>query len=400
MNLQNPTNLRIGMQATFLDRNYKVIGRVVMGVRVAGEWYSWNEFNLEGPDGKEATLVYEADDRGQHWRIFTQFDPEYPMTAAEAAKVRLGDRLNLTGIDVRVTLVETSTVKWVDGRAPAGVRPGSLANYFNAEGDGMMQVVSWTGSEVEYYNGGTLLGEDVAAAFGIPESELVLIQRRVMPHWEKDDGQSSYLSGKKFGYAMMACLGLMALWLFADYHHSGGKEEQPVSKHLAGDQTLYAGYAGTLKNEHYKVFGHDLVEIAEPGLDYERHEYEVQTTDGQTALLVGGDRPNDGNWILFTPLQPAQPMTPFEAGAIRLGRVLNVDGLQATVNELFQARYERVDQPTGATTAAGDVWFNFSAKAGSQTLLVRWNANRIDYYVGTEVARSEIAKDFSVSDGH
>ena len=168
MSFENPTRLRIGMHGNFAGKDYRLIGRVVMGVTDDGETYYWNEFNLAASDGTSADLVYEETERGGEWRLFTLFDPEYPMTAADAATKRVGDHLNLTGTDVRVTLLDTSRVYHIEGQAPEGVEVGDVANYFNAEAGGIMQVVSWTGEEVEFYNGVNLARGVVNSAFNLP----------------------------------------------------------------------------------------------------------------------------------------------------------------------------------------------------------------------------------------
>ncbi len=82
-----------------------------MGVEVDGEIYYWSEFNLQTAAGEEATLVYEETERGGEWRLFTMFEPEYPMTAADAGD-ETGRRTTSTsnGADVRVTLVDSSRV--------------------------------------------------------------------------------------------------------------------------------------------------------------------------------------------------------------------------------------------------------------------------------------------------
>ena len=101
MSFANPTPLKLGMTANLGGPDYRVVGRVVMGMKDAGETYYWNEFNLVSDDGESATLVFEETERGGEWRLFTLFEPEYPMTAADAATKRVGDQLNLDGRDVR-----------------------------------------------------------------------------------------------------------------------------------------------------------------------------------------------------------------------------------------------------------------------------------------------------------
>lgn len=142
MSFDNPTRLRIGMHGNFAGKDYRVAGRVVMGETEGGETYYWNEFNLESTDGSYADLVFEETERGGEWRLFTLFEPEYPMTAADAATKRVGDHLNLTGENIRITLRSASRVYHIEGQAPEGVEVGDVANYFNAEAGNIMQVVS------------------------------------------------------------------------------------------------------------------------------------------------------------------------------------------------------------------------------------------------------------------
>ena len=78
------------------------MGRVVLGEQEEGETYYWNEFNLESDAGEVATLVYEETERGGEWRLFHLFDPQSPITAADAATERPGDALDLEGMQMFV----------------------------------------------------------------------------------------------------------------------------------------------------------------------------------------------------------------------------------------------------------------------------------------------------------
>ena len=89
------------------------------------------------------------------------------MTAEDAATKSVGDPLNLDGTDVRVTFRQTSRIYHIEGTAPDGEHVGSVADYFNAESGNVMQVVSWTGSEVEFYRGLTVASGMVAVAFSL-----------------------------------------------------------------------------------------------------------------------------------------------------------------------------------------------------------------------------------------
>ena len=171
MTFKNPTAIKIGQRTTYGGLAWQVLGRVVLGVVEEGETYYWNEFNLASETGETATLVFERTEDGPAWRWFTQFQPQYPLTAADAATKEVGDQLNLEGTDVRVTLVETSRIYFIEGQAAEGERVGSKATYFNAEHGDQMIVVSWTGDEVEYYRGQTIPARAVREAFNLTTLE-------------------------------------------------------------------------------------------------------------------------------------------------------------------------------------------------------------------------------------
>ena len=104
--------------------------------------------------------------------MFTLFEPEFVMTAEDAATKRVGDELNLDGHDVRVTLVDETRVYHIEGEAPEGVELGDVAHYFNAESGSRMVVASWTGDEVEYYRGVTVSADRIASAFHLRTGSL------------------------------------------------------------------------------------------------------------------------------------------------------------------------------------------------------------------------------------
>src|SRR5260370_40802875 len=92
-------------------------------------------------------------------------EPTRGLSAEDAAAKRVGGTMDLDGTRVRVTLVRQSRIYHVEGTAPEGEAVGCLADYFNAEAGNEMFVVSWTGSEIEFYRGRTIPKSEVASAF-------------------------------------------------------------------------------------------------------------------------------------------------------------------------------------------------------------------------------------------
>lgn len=375
MSFANPTPIRLGMTGTLAGKRYRVAGRIVLGMDDDGETYYWNEFNLESEEDESATLVYEETERGGEWRLFTMFEPEYPMTAADAATKRVGDQLNLVGCDVRVTLVDESRVYHIEGVAPEGVEVGDIAHYFNAETSNRMLVVSWTGDEVEYYRGVTISAGAVSAAFGVRAAGLA---SGFLSKGAADPRASG--SGKALKFVGVF---LFAVILFAAFMALGPKlRRTAIAKTSAPAAPLKVGAAGRLEGKTWRVTGHALVEIDQVGRAFERHEYQLADDNDKFALLVCGLKPRENTWVLFTPLQPPNAWTPQRAATLQVGQTVELDGYVASVGELFQCVVRQAENFTWADAASGNIQFGFTAQSGPIPMLIRWDAREIRFFHG------------------
>jgi hypothetical protein len=391
MNYENPTRARIGMHGNFGGKDYRVLGRVVMGETEDGETYYWNEFNLHGDDGSYADLVYEQTERGGEWRLFTMFEPEYPVTAADAATKRVGDRINLTGEDVRVTFVGSSRVYHIEGKAPEDVEVGDVAKYFNAETGRDMQVVSWTGEDVEYYNGVAIPQNVVASAFNLP--------RTSEAEFFTGSGSSSWLGSNTPHYDIgvkFLLKGALVLFFFIvifgrNISCSMDSESAPVKKVLAGVMPLTVGATGKILDRNYHITAHAVMEIAEVGLCYERHEYELTDDNGRTAVLVCGLKPEEKDWHLFESVFVIQPPKPQECAAKKTGDILKLEGTTATVRELFLSTTRQAESAGPTDLHTGDVRFGFEADAGGDPLLVSWTVSTITIQRGKNISPKDTA---------
>jgi len=380
----NPTPITVGMTGTFDGTQYRVVGRVVMGVVEGGQIYYWQEFNLETDAGESATLVYERTERGGEWRFFTLFEPQYPITAEDAATKRVGDPLNLDGTDVRVTLLEQSRVYHIEGKAPEGVEIGDLANYFNAERGDAMDVVSWTGQEVECYHGVTLPPNVILTAFNI---RLPVFSSLVQ---SLNSGQGSSGTARKVLFGLVAAL----IALGGLVYFIPSRRPPAVIKASAPPSRLKTGSVGRLRGTDFRIQSHALVEVALVGRQFQRHEYSLVSDNGDKALLVCGSKPGAKDWILFIPLQPADPLTPRQAGAIRLGQTVTVDDVVAKVSELFQSTVHLAEAAEADAPNKGDVLYCFAGSDGYYHLLVRWNASRIEFFQGQALAETDVTAAF------
>lgn len=391
MSYENPTRLRIGMHGDFAGRDFRLLGRVVMGVTVNGENYFWNEFNLEAATGETATLVYEGTDDGGQWRLFTMFEPEAPLSATEAAGKKVGDTINLNGTEMTVTLVDQSKVYRIEGTAPEGVKVGSIANYFNIEADSAMQVVSWTGDEVEFYNGVNLSAAAVNQAFGLPREAASGSRIFSRLSGDGDDSSGSSLGMGKFLLYMLVIVVIFVVVFGRGMSCSGSYESAPVKHVYASSPPLTVGSKGHWENKYYRIVARATVQIGEVGSVYERHEYELKDDSDRVSLLVCGEHPGSQDWILYTPLEPLVPPTPQEAAGKKVGDPVNVAGVVVTISDLFQ--YKVLNRDTVETSSVwtpGEIQYGYAGQSQYDSLLVRWDQNSIVYYRGKTVPTARV----------
>jgi hypothetical protein len=389
MSYRNPTPIRIGMTGSLSGKQYRVVGRVVLGEEEDGETYYWNEFNLESDGGEAATLVYEESEQGVEWRLFYMFEPDYPMTAADAATKRAGDPLNLEGTQVFVRLVSKSRVYDIEGKAPEGVEVGDVAHYFNAATGNNMIVVSWTGEEVEYYKGLDLSQTTVSSAFNVRIADF----SRLFPA----QGGSRRLSGLVAGVVGALIVVILAVVGYRSFTSS--RRPLAVVRTGAPASPLALGKSGKLGGTRFQVQSHLLVEMAMVGRKFDRHEYVLSDDEGTKALLVRGSKPGAGDWWLFQPLQPSTPLSPQQAAAIRWGQTVNLDGLAAKVSDLFQSTIRQVESPEASDMNTGDVFFGFTGRTQNGQLLVRWNASYVNFFQGRALLEKDVVAAFGQPPG-
>lgn len=368
---------------------FRVIGRVVMAVDEGGKTYYWNEFNLTSESGRRALLVYEKTGGIGEWKLFTLFEPKNPITAQEAAQRKVGDNLDLDGKTLSVALVDRSRVAYVEGETTESARVGDLANYFNAVSGNTMIVVTWTGPDVEFYRGVTIPDRTVALAFGfVPERAGPLLGMSL--HATQDAGR---FPGAR-NYLVPAIV--VAIIAVAFFTKLSSCDTQRISsaprRTIAPEARLQTGSLCSLEGRQFRVITHSLMRISTVAALYDRHEYHLLDSEGGAALLIQGR----GRLTLLTPLQSTDPLplTPARAAELRMGNIVNVNGLSAIVTELFQAVVLKIDTSTPETFHQGEMLFGFTARTNSTQLLARWTAIQIEFYQGRDLSDKEMRAAF------
>jgi hypothetical protein len=369
----NPTALAVGATGKLCGLNYRVLGRVVLGVDIEGETCYWNEFNLRDDSGQSATLVFEEGDNGPEWKLFILFDPVEPMSATEAARKKVGDTVALNGKPIKVTLAGQSRVYHIEGQVPEGVEIGDIAHYFNADTGVEMEVASWTGDEIEFYRGIDMSVDDVASGFRLPVEQLTG-GGLALAGAPSGPSTNTRILPKLIPVIIAAVVAVIAVSGFITSRKS--RASAVPRKQRTPPALLSTGATGALDGRVYLVSIHSVVGIARTGSRYDWHEYALSGGSRLINNLTG----DATQWHLLHPAKPSTPLTPVAAAALRAGGALTIGDSTLTVHDLFQAPAEGK--------------FGLLAQSGNQWAMLRWTADTVECVLGRALSGNEVLDAF------
>lgn len=378
----NPTALGVGQEGVIFGHRGTVVGRSVLK---SGDGYRWDEYHLRLTDGADTTLVYESG----IWKRFDLFDPDVKLSASDAADCGVGEQVTLRSGPAEIKYVGQSRIVYVEGKAPEGYRVGSEAHYFNAEAGNQLFVVSWTGDEVEFYEGQSLPRGEVERAFGLPEPSLLA---RVFSGGS--GGLDSWFDdGNRLAGVIMVAFGIFVALFFL----GGGSSEptaEPPPPGPASALHLPGRAQGRLDGHLYAISGHRLNEIAEMRGRFGRHEYDLVDERGGRALLIQELARDARQWYLFRPAPDSVKIPPNLAATFKQGWVLRVEDDQAVVRTLFLCSTIDCDGDVPPGVRKGSVRYGFTAQTKDGWVLARWNETDVEIQVGRILSEQEVREAF------
>jgi hypothetical protein len=265
-----------------------------------------------------------------------------------------------------------------------------VAHYFNAQAGARQVVVSWTGEEVEYYSGMNTSAPMVAAAFklqGFAAWRFMAARGR------------SFFNGRILTPAALAVaiMGIAAA-CFIGVSRSRGAPPAPLIQAPPGP--LRVGASGVLNDTAYYIAGQQLLEMARVGRRWQRRQYDLTAPDDQPAWLTCDPGAAGPVWLLYTLLHPDHRLTPLEAGALRAGQTIEVDGGAVAITELFRSTVRSTEGASLSGGETGDVFYGCDGVMSSNwVLLVRWNQTNIIYQQGMPVTPKAVLAAFSQTAG-
>ncbi len=392
-NYENPTTLRLGAQGTFDGRQFTVKGRVVLGMELDGETYYWNEFTLVDQSGGTVTLVHEETEDGFVWKLFRRYEPLHAMSVSEAMAKRAGDTVNFEGRPLHISLVDQSRVYHIEGVAPEGVEVGDIANYFNADAGDRTLVASWTGDEIEFYEGSDLPEGRVERAFNLRDAST-----ESGPAVSVSALNASGAGGSGFDPKIIIGLGVVIVvglaCLFAWTGRTDQASRTPLPPAVPAVQ-LTAKMHGILGGRNFNVVGLAQVEIARQGGNFDRTEYELVDEAGSHALLINALHGNIREWHLLALMTTPAGFSPYDAAALRPGSPGQIAGRTMQVTQVFQSRVLSTSGETAATFWSAGMHYGLLARLNDEWLIARWNGTELQICSGRALPENEVRTAFA-----
>jgi hypothetical protein len=393
MSIANPTRLQVGQVATIDGQRMAVRGRVVLSmIADDGERYYWNEFNLVGDGGRVVTLVFEETETGPTWKWFELFEPLRPLGVAEVKQVRVGQSVDLGEGRLHVTLVDQTRVEHIEGEAPEGVERGDVAQYFNAEERDETFVVSWSVEEIEFYRGHDLARGRVEALFNLQPQLARQTAQTFTQAPERGPGKSV------FAMVVSGVFVLVALSVIGDCSKPSRRRATSQPSYTAAPAVpvapavvLKTGAKGVLGGHELTVTAHAVERVVRMGGNFERHGYVTLDTSGESGLLMNSSAGSPRDWHLFRSVEPPAGFAPFDAAALRQGKVAHVGGRALQVFQVFASEVRSLDgEAARGPWRQGVRTYGLLARVNGELVMIQWDDARLQWYQGRPLAEAEV----------
>jgi hypothetical protein len=303
----------------------------------------------------------------------------------------VGDTVNLDGTPTKVTLVDESRVYHIEGKAPEGVEVGDVAQYFNADTGKRMLVASWSGDEIEFYEGEDAPAELIARAFGFQTTA-----RNLSLSSGKPAGMNSKRTAMIVVVVLFLVIGLAVYFWKSQGRNSSPRISQPARVFVPAPPTkLPIGATGVIGNGTYVINGMATLNIARIRGRQHRHEYYLTRSTGEPYLLVQGLNAAAKEWHLLR-LMPQRPAPdPYKLATLRKNAPFEFSAGRAEISELFSAQTLNVEGDAAKFPPAGRMRYGFSGRTGQDVVVARWNETEVQVHAGVAYSEAEVLAAFA-----
>jgi len=241
-----------------------------------------------------------------------------------------------------------------------------------------------------FKDGADIPFESVRSAFNLNREAAARVAQSIT---SAQSASSSTFTTKILWAILLLALGILAFGAFG-LRASSSSSRLIVT--AAPSLRLKPGGTGTMNSVTWQIRQHALVQIAEVGLQYERHEYQLAGPEGATALLIYGFNAGQKDWVLLTRVEPLESLTPQAAASKHFGETVNVDGVGAMITSISETILRENESAESSVSGKGAILYGFTARSPASVLLARWDESGINFYRGKGLPAKEVAAGFKL----
>ena len=158
--------LSVGNTGTLDDRRFQAKSKALVEVARVGASCEQHEYELVDQSGGEWALLVGGFSPGtKDWCLLTPLPMQNPLTQTQAAKVQVGQNVNLNGQDVVVRELFQATVRRVKPPDSAHPAPGDVWYGFIAQSGSDPVLVRWNQESITYFRGKMFQPAEIRSAF-------------------------------------------------------------------------------------------------------------------------------------------------------------------------------------------------------------------------------------------
>ena len=162
--------LNLGSAGRLNGRDYHVQARDLVEVAQMGLRCEEQEYHLSEEDGSRALLVQGWLPDNTDWVLFTPLRPLTLITPYQAARVRIGETVEVDNFVGPVTRLFLSTVRQTESAEAAGSKSGSVLYGYAGQSGPALLLARWNETGVEFFAGKVYPAKEIAASFSQPSS--------------------------------------------------------------------------------------------------------------------------------------------------------------------------------------------------------------------------------------
>jgi hypothetical protein len=154
---------------TLSGTKYRIDSHALVEMDEMGVRSQWQEYGLKDDAGQGELLIRGIKPGENDWTLFAPLTPVEPLTPLQAARVTVGQVVNVDGVIAAATRLFRTKVlqdEWDDVSGQSMSKIGEVRYGFIGRQNSRLLLVRWSANEITFYKGDPVNESEMKAAIG------------------------------------------------------------------------------------------------------------------------------------------------------------------------------------------------------------------------------------------